>query len=98
MDAAPCRAPSLILILMKKPAMLRMIAASLASAIALSGAFAQTAAELPRIEDFRADLTGAEIEAAQAMRTRNLAAQAYIWGIPAFLNFRQATEFRRPGS
>ena len=72
-----------------------MIAASLASAIALSGAFAQTAAELPRIEDFRADLTGAEIEAAQAMRTRNLAAQAYIWGIPAFLNFRQATEFRR---
>ena len=75
--------------------MLRMIAASLASAIALSGAFAQTTAELPRIEDFRADLTGAEIEAAQAMRTRNLAAQAYIWGIPAFLNFRQATEFKR---
>ena len=76
-------------------AMLHVIAALLASAPALPGAFAQTAAELPRIEDFRADLSAAEIEAARAMRTRNLAAQAYIWGIPAFLHFRQATEFKR---
>ena len=75
--------------------MLHVVSALLASAIALPGAFAQTAAELPRVEDFRADLSRAEIEAAQAMRTRNLAAEAYIWGIPAFLHFRQATEFKR---
>ncbi len=59
--------------------MLHLIAAFFASA--LPGAFAQTAAELPRIEDFRADLSGAEIEATQAMRTRNLGAQA---GTPRF--------------
>lgn len=48
---------------------------------------------LPRIEDYRADLTAEEIEAAQARNTRSIAMQAYLHAFPAFLHMRQLTEF-----
>jgi hypothetical protein len=47
----------------------------------------------PRIEDYRADLTAEEIEAAQARNTRSIAMQAYLHAFPAFLHMRQLTEF-----
>jgi len=52
-----------------------------------------TPAELPRIEDYRADLTLEEIRAAQAANTRSIAMQAYLHAFPAFLHMRQLTEF-----
>lgn len=48
-----------------------------------------------RIEDFRQDLTASEIAAAESLRARALASQAYVWGLPAFLHYRQATEFKQ---
>jgi hypothetical protein len=48
---------------------------------------------LPRIEDYRADLTAAEIADAQATYTRSIAMLAYLHAFPAFLNMRQLTEF-----
>ncbi len=47
-----------------------------------------------RIEDFRSDLTAEAQADATAIRARALATEAYLWGLPAFLNFRQATEFK----
>ena len=47
----------------------------------------------PRIEDFRSDLSPAEILAARARNVRSLAAQAYLQAFPAFLHMRQLTEF-----
>lgn len=49
--------------------------------------------QLPRIEDYRADLTPDEIAAAAAANTRSIAMQAYLFAFPAFLNMRQLTEF-----
>jgi hypothetical protein len=60
------------------------------AALILSATAAQ--AEPPRIEDFRADLTVPEIAAATARDVRALASQSYLWGLPAFLHFRQTTE------
>jgi hypothetical protein len=48
---------------------------------------------LPHIEDYRADLTAAEIADAQAAYTRSIAMLAYLHAFPAFLNMRQLTEF-----
>src|SRR5829696_7181511 len=46
------------------------------------------------VDSFRPLATPAERESAAASRTRGLAAEGYIWGIPPFLNFGQATEFK----
>ena len=56
--------------------------------------FAQTP-QPPRIEEFKLDLTADKIEAAQIARTRALASEAYLWGLPAFLHYRQATEIKQ---
>jgi hypothetical protein len=48
---------------------------------------------LPRIEDFRADLTSEEIRAAEARNARSIAMQAYLQAFPAWLHMRQLTEF-----
>jgi hypothetical protein len=54
-----------------------------------------TGAELPRpVDSIRPLTTPVERSNAAALRTRGLAAEAYIWGIPPFLNFGQATEFK----
>jgi len=53
----------------------------------------QTSNSLPRIEDFRTDLTAVEIQTAHARNTRAIAMQAYLHAFPAFLNLRQLTEF-----
>lgn len=45
------------------------------------------------IEDFRVDLSRAEIAAAEAATTRAIASQAYLYAYPAFLHMRQLTEF-----
>ena len=49
--------------------------------------------QLPRIEDFRSDLTPDEVRAAQAATGRAIAMQAYLQAFPAFLHMRQLTEF-----
>ncbi len=49
--------------------------------------------ELPRIEDYRADLAPGEIRAAAVANTRSIAMQAYLHAFPAFLHMRQLTEF-----
>ena len=48
---------------------------------------------LPRIEDYQADLSAAEIAAARASYTRAIAMLAYLHAFPAFLKMRQLTEF-----
>lgn len=53
----------------------------------------ETTASLPRIEDYRADLSPDEIRAANAANTRSIAMQAYLHAFPAFLHMRQLTEF-----
>jgi hypothetical protein len=49
--------------------------------------------ELPRIEDYRANLSPEEILAAKVTNTRSIAMQAYLHAFPAFLHMRQLTEF-----
>src|SRR5512139_4130946 len=49
--------------------------------------------ELPRVEDYRADLTAEEIRQAKVRNTRSIAMQAYLHAFPAFLHMRQLTEF-----
>lgn len=49
--------------------------------------------QLPRIEDFRSDLTPDEIRAAEAANARAIALQAYLQAFPAWLHMRQLTEF-----
>jgi hypothetical protein len=61
-------------------------------ALALFSTAAAAQNDAPRIEDFRADMAAAEVEAATARDARALASQAYLWGLPAFLHFRQTTE------
>jgi hypothetical protein len=46
----------------------------------------------PLVEDFRMDLSAAEIAAARAAHTRALALDSYTHGLPAFLHMRQLTE------
>ena len=46
----------------------------------------------PRIEDFRADLSPTEIEEAIAGNVRSIAAQAYVYDMPAFLHLRQLAD------
>jgi hypothetical protein len=53
----------------------------------------QTEDRLPRIEDFRSDLTPEQIRAAEARNTRAIAMQGYLQAVPAFLHMRQLTEF-----
>jgi hypothetical protein len=53
----------------------------------------KTTSELPRIEDYRSDLSAGEVNAAQARNTRSIAMQAYLHAFPAFLHMRQLTEF-----
>ncbi len=53
----------------------------------------QSLGQLPRIEDFRSDLTPEQIAAADAANTRSIAMQAYLYAFPAFLHMRQLTEF-----
>jgi hypothetical protein len=50
-------------------------------------------AGLPRVEDYRADLSHEEILVAKAANTRSIAMQAYLHAFPAFLHMRQLTEF-----
>ena len=45
------------------------------------------------IEDFRVDLSSAEIATAEATNLRAIASQAYLYALPAFLHMRQLTEF-----
>jgi hypothetical protein len=47
----------------------------------------------PLIENFRLDLTSEEIAQGRALQTRAVAAQAYLYQLPAFLHFRQIGEF-----
>lgn len=49
----------------------------------------------PRIEDFRLDLSPAEVADAHVRNVRSLAMQAYLWGLPAFLHYRQTTEIKQ---
>ena len=49
--------------------------------------------QLPRIENFRSDLSPAEIQAAEVANTRAIAMQAYLQDFPAWLHMRQLTEF-----
>jgi hypothetical protein len=49
--------------------------------------------QLPRIEDFRSDLSRDLVAAAEAVNVCALAMQAYLQAFPAFLHMRQLTEF-----
>ena len=49
--------------------------------------------QLPRVEDFRSDLSESEIRAAETANARAVATQAYLFALPAFLHMRQLTEF-----
>jgi hypothetical protein len=64
---------------------------ALAFALAL-GPAAAAPAPLP-VEWFRADLGPAEIAAGRATNTRAVAAQAFLYHLPAFVHLRQLTEF-----
>jgi hypothetical protein len=46
-----------------------------------------------RIEDFRSDLVGPAVDEGQALNTRAIAMQAYLYALPSFLHLRQLTEF-----
>lgn len=72
---------------------LATLAAAVTVAAGLSAATAQEA--LPRIEDFRLDLDKASVETARLANARSLATQAYLWGLPAFLHYRQTTEIKQ---
>jgi hypothetical protein len=65
------------------------------TALLLLAAASDTHADmLPRIEDFRSDLAHEVVSADREDRFRAWSSLAYVWGVPAFLNFRQATEFK----
>ena len=71
-----------------------LFAAAVVSLLTLGSAMAAESGS-PRIEDFDVNLPAGEITSSRADYSRSIATQAYIWGIPAFLNFRQATEFKQ---
>lgn len=85
---------------MQNAALLRIgrILADLAMGLLSAPAWAQSPAAPPRIEDFRLDLPRADSEAAEAQNLRALAGQAYLWGMPLFLHYRQTTEIRQARS
>jgi len=62
--------------------------------LAVSPALAQQPAQ-PRIEDFRLDLPRPEVDAAERQNLRAVASQAYLWGLPLFLHYRQTTEIKQ---
>ena len=49
--------------------------------------------DLPRIEDFRSDLTADAIADAEARNVRSIAMQGYLSAFPAWLQMRQLTEY-----
>jgi hypothetical protein len=49
----------------------------------------------PKVEEFRLNLSANEIESANVSQTRALAGQAYMFGLPGFLHYRQSTEIKR---
>ncbi|MFZ4808482.1 MAG: DUF1254 domain-containing protein [Hyphomicrobiaceae bacterium] len=67
----------------------------LALALAVGGGHVQAQDTRPRIEDFRLDLSPAAVDEARVLNARSLATQAYLWGLPAFLYFRQTTEIKQ---
>jgi hypothetical protein len=71
------------------------IVAAALFALMATGSVPAVAGDLPRVEDFNINLPAHQIAAARSDYIRSLSALAYVWGIPAFLNFRQATEFKR---
>jgi hypothetical protein len=46
-----------------------------------------------KVESFRLDLTPEQIRTGEAANARSVAAQAYLYQLPAFLHMRQAAEF-----
>lgn len=74
----------------------KAVTAAAVLALMASGAVPPAVAgELPRVEDFDISLPADQVAVARTDYIRSLAALAYVWGIPAFLNFRQATEFKQ---
>lgn len=71
-----------------------LAASFLTFAFGLAAAPAEAQEQSPRIEDFRMDLDRAAIDAARISSARALAAQAYLWGLPSFLHYRQTTEIK----
>jgi hypothetical protein len=53
----------------------------------------KTIKALPRVEDYRANLTPDEITTAKTANVRSIAMQAYLHAFPAFLHMRQLTEY-----
>ena len=53
----------------------------------------QNASAKQRIEDFTSEVPEQAIIEAKLENIRSLAMQAYIFGLPAFLNMRQLTEY-----
>jgi hypothetical protein len=53
------------------------------------------AERIPKVEEFRINLSTNEIKSATISQTRALAAQAYLFGLPGFLHYRQSTEIKR---
>lgn len=75
-----------------RPAAAAFVSVVLITAIAESG-FAEE--KLPRIEDFRLGVAKEDVARAQFERTKALAAETYLWGLPAFLHYRQTTEIKQ---
>ena len=63
---------------------------SLAACLLLVGT---APAEPPLIEQFRLDLTPAEVLSGEALQARSVATQAYLYQLPSFLHLRQLGEF-----
>ena len=70
------------------------LGARVACVLALSLAGGAVAQEPPRIESYRLDLGPAQIAQAQATTTRAIASQAYLIGLPAFMNLAQSASYR----
>ncbi|WP_020504273.1 DUF1254 domain-containing protein [Lamprocystis purpurea] len=75
---------------MQKP----RLGAGVACALALSLAGGAVAQEPPLIESYRLDLGPAQIAQAHAWTTRAIASQAYLIGLPAFMNLAQLASYR----
>lgn len=69
------------------------VAARLSLGLSVVAALPAARAEtLPRIEDFRLDLTAEEIRSSESRHARSVACQAYLYQFPAFLHLRQLSE------
>jgi hypothetical protein len=74
----------------------RIIAAAAVGTVLFGLAPGAVAEERLRpIEEFRSDLSAAERADADARQARAVASQAYLWGLPAFLHYRQTTEIKQ---